>query len=263
MGNVELVKVLCQSGCSTEIEGSSGKPLAVLPKSCPGKLQLQSLLVPKRVLSPTTPRLGALPASSNSSSTPIMPRLTDTMRRLGARAEGRDVVDILNQLLAEAEAAGPVSPRSNVSFGAGFASPRTSVQQSPGPNRISSLMSRPTSARVIVAETTIATLRVEPASAVGVPSGSLVLEESFEPYRLQFFSRAQQGYVSPALRVLVAASLTAKDGIVKCIAMSASGHGTNLGWKIIYSDFLFSLQLFTMQRKMLCLDVRDLTLQKR
>lgn len=95
----------------------------MLPKSCPGKLQLQSLLVPKRVLSPTNSRIPSA-LSSSSSSLPSLPaaassapppRLTDTLRRLGERRGGRDAIDVLNELLAEAEAAAPLSPRSAVS----------------------------------------------------------------------------------------------------------------------------------------------------
>jgi hypothetical protein len=107
--NVEIVKMLIACGASTEVEGSNGKPLAVLPKACSNRLQLQSLLVPKRVLSPSMPRAPSTGVASSPTSAPV-PRLTDTLRRLGDRT-GRDAMSVLNELLAEAEVSGPLSPR--------------------------------------------------------------------------------------------------------------------------------------------------------
>lgn len=50
-----------------------------------------------------------------------------------------------------------------------------------------------------MAETTLASLRVEaPRGGTGV-----LLEDTFEPFRLQFFNKALLGYVCPELKTLV------------------------------------------------------------
>jgi hypothetical protein len=79
----------------------------------------------------------------------------------------------------------------------------------------------PTSSRVkVIADTKIVSVRVEEPGN----NNAIVLEDVFEPYRLQFFNKAQLGFACVDRKALACVSMTAKEGVFKCLAMTPAGH---------------------------------------
>lgn len=117
VGNAELIRKLLAAGADVDVEGSAGKPLQVLARTCPSRLQVQALLLSKQ-------QQRSAPAPQPP------PRMADTLRRLGAKSSAgggagapMDAFELLNALLAEGEAL--ASPRSlSPRAAAATASPR-------------------------------------------------------------------------------------------------------------------------------------------
>ncbi len=319
LANIDLIKLLLQAGANTEIEGSNGKPIQVLPKTCQGRLQIQALLVPKRVMSPPMARSvsggggGGSPTGAPSSPQAVVsppPRMTDTLRRLAFKSnnDGRDAFDVLNELLEEVKQSGAssaaLSPglskqsaasptrvdatRKSVDGGAAGAtvcsechkaaegtwcqftslgetdkrfvckSCLLDIKNRIGRSRTSSIggaaaaLAVPTTlppGRHFVVEPSVKSpmLRVEmPDTSNSTPFAPL-LEDVFEPYRLQFFNKTHMGFASMQLKSLACVAFTAKDGFFKCLALTPSGHVLHEAKE----DILLSRSGSTLKEKML------------
>ena len=98
LGDAELIKMLIKAGANLAIEGSSGKPSQVLKRGCPNRLTLQKMLLP--------PKGSGAGIASPRDLASVEPRITDTLRRIGTRANGNrgggDAFAFLNELLQEA-----------------------------------------------------------------------------------------------------------------------------------------------------------------